>query len=250
LTTPLSRAWSTLIRYPLLALIPVLWEAGVFLLNLSLGSLPQRGPGNTFSLKLLLPQSLPSGAELISQSVTLNVQSFVGEPVVPMLIGTILGAMVTAGYLHLLNRALLGAAPSWRAFAEGAARFGPRLLLWNLLSLVILFIVFILSAAVPILPMMIMMLLALLYFPAPFVVVVNGLSIPETVTTTPSILRAHLRDLIPVCVAALVMSAICSLGLTAAGLGLLLLASPLWGWFGTWVSLGVLAALQPQDLTA
>ncbi|MDB4897537.1 MAG: hypothetical protein JWN15_3799 [Firmicutes bacterium] len=148
MTTPLSRAWSTLIRYPLLALIPVLWEAGVFLLNLSLGSLPQRGPGNTFSLKLLLPQSLPSGADLISQSVTLNVQSFVGEPLVPMLIGTILGAMVTAGYLHLLNRALLGAAPSWRAFTEGAARFGPRLLLWNLLSMVMLFIVFILSAAV------------------------------------------------------------------------------------------------------
>jgi hypothetical protein len=253
LTSPLSRAWATLTRYPVLAVIPVLWELITFWLAVGLGG--SRYPGaaagsvHTITVKFLLPSSLPSGAELIGMATSSSIQSITPDTLLPVLIANILGAFVTAGYLHLLSGALQGKTPSWGRFTEGSGRFGPRLLLWNLLVMVVLFLVAVLAAAIAPIALMALLLLALLYLLVPFLVVTHDLPLPEALGGAPSALRSHLGELFPVGLASVALSIVCSFALTATGLSTLLVASPLWAWVGTWITLSVFAVLQPHDPT-
>jgi hypothetical protein len=253
LTSPLSRAWATLTRYPVLAVIPVLWELITFWLAVGLGGSRYPGAGagsvDTFTVKLLLPSSMPSGAELIGRATSASIQSITPDTLWPVLIATILGAFVTAGYLHLLSGALQGEAPSWVRLTEGSRRFGPRLLLWNLLVMVVLFVVGVLAAAIAPIALMALLLLALLYLLVPFLIVLHDVPLPEALARAPTALRTHLSRLIPVGLGSVALSIVCSFALTASGLSTLLLASPLWAWLGTWITLGVFAVLQPQDPT-
>lgn len=180
MTSPLSRAWATLTRYPLLALIPVLWELMTFWLAFGLGGsrYPGSGAVHTVTVKLLLPSSLPSGADLIGTAISTPMHAIAPDTLLPVLISNILGAFVTAGYLHLLSRALQGETPSSGRFTEGAGRFGPRLLLWNLLVLAVLFLMSVLAAALAPLALIALLLLALFYFLVPFLIVMRDVPLP------------------------------------------------------------------------
>lgn len=247
--SPLARGWEVLTRYPALILPPIFWELMIYGL---FGRTLAPALGRQVTLKLLLPPSLPSGAELLGQapSVTSGSQAFVpGAFLVGLLM--VLGALVTAGYLHLLTGALQDEAPSWRRFAEGVSRFGSRLLLWKILVAGALLVLALFALGLgpgAALLLLAFLVLSILFYLVDFLIVVEDTSLTDAFHSAPRLLRRYLRDLGPIFLVSAGLAAVLSLLLSSTGLNTIFLASPLWAWVGTWTALAVVVVVDDPPL--
>jgi hypothetical protein len=254
----LSRAWDTLSRFPVLMLIPLLWDVLNYLAVAGLGLATVQPPGRSVQFKFLFPSSLPTGAGLIGGDAQINLMPGTLPPIstlldliVTIVVTALLGAFITGGFLHLLTEAVRGAAPSWEGFGEGVGRFGPRILLLHLavvgIGLVALLIAWITGFGILILILfgLTALIVGVVYSLTTFLMVVEDLSLREALSVAPSRLGDHFRALVPVVLISLVLSALFSATLTSLGLRTIFLAGPLWAWFGTWISLAVITEVLP-----
>lgn len=250
LQNPLGRAWATLLRFPVLLVVPVIWElVSVGLTWLIEGAALRPGPGQLAGIQFLLPPTMPAGSDLLaSQSAIDRLQAGFGS-VLLLLIMLILTPLVTAGYLYLLTGALDEVTPTWERFLEGLNRFGARLLGWNLLFGVLMLLgglIAVVSGFLGILLLIGGFIAIIAYYLVPFVIVSEDLPVMEAAAQGPGWLSRNNGPLFGIAVASLLLSAALSLGLTVTGLRTLWIASPLWAFFGTWVTLAVLAVLRPS----
>ncbi len=256
--TPFSRAWDTIMRYPALALVPIAWDllpAGLLWL-LGYGTpAGQAGPGRAFRIKFLLPSALPSGTELLGNTASVQFGAG-GIPAGPILISLLLAlvaALVTAGFLHLLVGALRGEAPSWDRFTDGVNRFGPRMLVWDLIvfaAVITAGLLAVLIGPAAIVLLLIGFLLALFLVLVPFLIVVEDLSVGDAVSRASGRFVEHFGGLVVIALASVILSAVVSITLSALGLSYLVLAAPIWGFLGTVFTLAVVSVLIPPWATA
>ncbi|HYF93661.1 MAG TPA: hypothetical protein VD969_15715 [Symbiobacteriaceae bacterium] len=243
---PLSLGWAALTRYPVLFVIPVIWElAASTLVRLLLGP-AQAAAGRNFTVKFLLPPSLPAGAELIGQGNKLGANQAGVLSILLAFLALMASAFVTAGYLHLLQGALRGTAPTWEQFVQGVNRFGGRLLQWHLLLGAVLLVTGLVAVAlgpVGIILLIALLLAAIFLFLVEWLIVVQDMSLGEALSASPGWVRGRFGDLFPIALVSVGLSAGLSLLLSGTGLNSILLASPLWGWFGTWLALAVTAVV-------
>lgn len=247
--SPLSRAWSALTSYPALILIPIAWDALNFGLAWLFSGEVVRQERPDVNVKFLLPSGLPSGNELLGQAP--NLLAFNSLPVWVLLIGLVMAAVsafVTAGFLHLAAGTLNDRSPAWDGFVEGINRFGGRLFLWNLIVTgVVLFgaLLATTGSGLALLFLIAGLIAAVAYCLVPFLIVTDDLGIGEAIAQAPGRLGQEFGSLIGVAVLSVIISAALSFFLSALGAQTLLLASPLWAFFGTFATLGVLAVLLP-----
>ena len=245
--SPLSRAWEALTRYPALVLVPIAWDlvgAGVLLL---FGARPVPETGRKIDFRFLLPPDLPSGTELLGSGPNLMNQSAVGT--VAFVVMAVATAFVTAGFLHLLAGALAEIPPTWDRFADGVNRFGGRLLLWGVILMLFLVVgVFFATALGPaaILLGIIGLVAVVLLYLVPFLIVLEDMSVGEAVSAAPTRLMSEFGALLPVALTSLGISVGLSVLLSVINLRTMWLASPLWGFFGTFLALAVVAVVRPQ----
>lgn len=246
---PLGRAWDAITRYPGLIAVPILWDlvhAAALWLTAE-GAVPRQG--RAFSIKFLLPQTIPSGASLLEGSLNL-LPSRSDLPLLPLslyMLLAVVGSLVAAGFLHLLQAALNEAPPSWDGFAEGINRYGGRLVLWNLLSGAAILVGGILAVNMGALSLLLIgvgLIAAVLYYLVPYLIVVEDLQVGDAFSRSPGELGARLGPLFGVALTSVLTSALLSFAISALGAGLWL-AIPLWAFFGTWLTLGVMATLRP-----
>ena len=244
---PLPRAWQTLLRYPVLALVPVVWEllsAGL----LWLLGLRSPAPSSQFAVKFLLPSVLPSGGELLGAA---RVTFGIGAPFLLLAVAVVqllLSSLVGAGFLHLLRGALRDQPPTWGRFTEGITRFGPRLLTWNLIIGGVVMIVALMGAAVGpamALLMIIGFLLTLFLVLVPYLIVVDDCTVGEAVSHASGRFMENLGDLLVIALTSVALSAAVSFLLSALSIRWLVVASPLWGFMGTAMTLAVVAVVVP-----
>lgn len=252
----LSRAWETLCRFPVLVLIPLLWDLVNYMAVAGLGLIAVLPPGRSIQVKFLFPSTLPTGAGLIGGDAQINLLPGALPPLATLLalIGTIavtalLGALITGGFLYLLTGASRGEAPSWDRFREGVGRFGPRIFLLHLavvgIGLIAFLIAWIVGFGILILFGLTALIVGVVYSLTTFLMVVEDLSLGEALSAAPARLGQHLSALVPILLVSLGLSALCSAILTSTGLRTIFLAGPLWAWFGTWITLAVVTVLLP-----
>ncbi|MFZ5815115.1 MAG: hypothetical protein ACOY93_07400 [Bacillota bacterium] len=252
LDSPLSRAWAALTRFPALVLVPIAWEALVTALMMLFKSVPAPGEGRTVTVKFLLPQTLPSGSELLGTGVNLVPGGHL--PLPALLVGLLMalaGSFITAGFLHLLVGALDGLSPTWDRFAEGVNRFGSRLLAWTLLTVAAITLAVVIGMGLgqaAVLLLLVGLVAVILFYLVPFLIVAEDLSVGEAISRAPARLLAELGPLFVVALVSVLISVVLSFLLSSLGLRTLWLASPLWAFFGTFVTLGVVAVLKPAEL--
>lgn len=233
-----------------MVLFPIGWDLIGWAALLLAGTAPAPKP-NTVAVKFLLPPGIPSGGELLGG------RTLIGEYAEGSLLLSILfmlaGAFVKAGYLHVMTGALQSEETGWGRFMEGVKYYGGRMLAWHALLAVVLLAMALLAGpmqgAAIILVIPALVAVVGLYL-TDFLIVARDLEVGEALRSSPGMLAAHFRLLLVVALASAASSAALSLLLSISGLQTLLLAAPLWGWFGTWAGMAVVATLlQPVPET-
>lgn len=246
---PLRVGWQALRQHPGLVVVPIAWDALIWLLILATGRFQGPPPG-TIPIKAVLPGTLPSGLNLLGLEPRLSAGSHLNP--MGMLVSLLLAigsAMVTAGFLHLLTGAVSGLSPTWDRFVDGVNRYTGRLLLWNLITLAVGLVVVIIAAAGPLGFMLglIAFVVLVAFALVPFVIVLEDLGLGDAIATAPERLRAHFGALLLVVLATLAVSfALSAFLATLASSGLIVqtaLAIGLWSWFGTWTTLAVMTTI-------
>lgn len=260
-TVPLLVALRALRRAWLVCLIPLAWDAvkwGLAVLMAPRGYYFARWdftvglarPFGSLAAQLLPPPALPSVEHL---GVTLAPR----VPVLPetaqvagMITVLALDAMVKAGYLHLLFRALQGLRPSLRGMAEGALLHG-----WRLFLLVLLWMAgysglatlseqgMLSQGAVTVLAGILVVLLGV----AEFIIVAHDVWPPIAVLAAPVLAWKQLGELLSVWLPAAAATGLMTGLASWSGLPGWSLAVP-YALLGTWLAAGGLQALSAGDL--
>ncbi len=240
----LGRSWQALLRNPWMVLFPVGWDLLVWgATALTVSSLPQDA-AKKVSVKFLLPPAMPAGGDLFDGS-TSSAGASLGAVALIVLI-MLLSAPVKAGYLHVMAGALRGEETGWSRFIEGAKYYGGRMLLWHLLLAVVMGVALLLALPLRAAALLLIIpgiLAAFAFYLTDFLLVVSDMELGEALRAAPGMLAAHFGRLLQVGLTSVGVSAVLSLILSSVGLQTVFAASPLWGWFGTWVGMAVVAVI-------
>lgn len=242
----MTRGWRTLLRYPGLALVPLGWEA-ITVGSASLLGLVSHADGG---VRFRWPNTLPGGADLLGTSL---LRGGTGPGQWLLFAATLLlDAAVAAGFLHLIAEAMRGRPPSWYGLVDGINRFGVRLVQWRLLvvagTLLLPFVLSRLRMGTALLLVLVVCFAVAHYYLVAFLVPVRNMTLREALANAPLLLNQRFGVIALTGAACLLLSGALSYALTANHLRTLLVASPLWCFFGTWMTASMCAAVAEMPL--